>query len=221
MKKSFVSVAIAALLALSFSAQAADVTAKVGATTNFVDRGVSYSDEGASVNATLKATAGNIFGEVTTATMTDRFHRESMATVGYTTAIAGVELVGGYQHRFYTGKTFHSNKDNFGEVFAQASFKGLNAQVFQTVDTTAYSGKDTYSRFGYTAPAFLGFTVDVGTAYTHYRDEGVTRHTNTEIGVSYNVTKNVKAVALHSFGGKNVHGYRLDDQTAFGVSIGF
>jgi uncharacterized protein (TIGR02001 family) len=221
MKKSFLSVLAAALLAFSFSAQAVEVTGTLGAASNYVFRGVSESDKATSFNAGVKATAGGLFAEAVTNTLSDRSDLATTATAGYTTSIAGVQLTGGYNHYLYTGNAKQSSNQNFGEVFGAASFKGLNGYVAQTVDRANVSGRNTYTRIGYTAPTFYGFTADVGTAYTHYRNEGVTQHTNTEASLSYNVLKNVKVVAAYSKGGLNAKGQRLANQTTFSANVGF
>lgn len=219
--KKFITAVAAALLAFSFSAQAADVTGNVGAQSKYVWRGVQKSGDSASLNATVRADVGGLFGQVETDTLSQRSDLFTTATAGYTTSIAGVAVTGGYNHYFLTGEGRASTKQNFGEAFASASFKGVNALVAQTLDRADASGRNTYTRVGYTTPTFLGFTGDIGTAYTHYRVEGVTRHTNTEATVSYKVKQNLNVFMTYSDGGRDVRGNVLPSLTSFGATVGF
>lgn len=221
MKKSFLSVLAAALLAISFSAQAVEVTGTLGAGSNYVDRGVSVSGKTVSANAGVKVTEGGLFAEAVTHTLADRSDLATVASAGYTTSIAGVAVTGGYTQYLYSGQARASTNQNFGEAFAAVSYKGVNALVAQTIDRASVSGRDTYTRVGYTAPTFYGFTADVGTAYTHFRNAGVTRHTNTEASVSYKLLKNVTATAAYSFGGEDVKGRKLANQTTLAMNVGF
>jgi hypothetical protein len=220
MKKTFLAALVAATLFASASVQAVEVTTNLAATTKVVTRGVLEAKDG-SVSAEVRATQGAFFGDVVAQTLQDRSNIESVATLGFATKVYGVDVTTGYDHRFYTGNGSAKNAKNFGEVFTKVNYNGLNALVAQTVSPSSTTSHDTYTRVGYTTPKFFGFTGDVGTAYTHFRNVGVTRHTNTEASVSYDVLKNVKVAAGYSFGGKNVAGVKLANQSTLTASIGF
>lgn len=221
MKKSFLSVLAAALLAFSFSAQAVEVTGTLGVASNYIDRGISISDKTVSVDAGVKATQGGLFAQATTHTLANRTDLATVATAGYTTSIGSINLTGGYTQYLYTGKANKSTNQNFGEAFGAVSYKGFNGLVAQTIDRSSISGRDTYARIGYTSPVFLNFTAEVGTSYTHDRNTNVTRHTNTEASVSYKLLKNVTATAAYSFGGEDVDGRKLANQTTLAMNVSF
>jgi hypothetical protein len=219
--KKFTTAIAAALLAFSFSAQAAELTGNVGAQSKYVWRGVQQSGEQASLNATVRASIGGLFGQVETNTLSNRSDLFTTATAGYNTSIAGVDLTAGYNQHLLTGQGKASHDQNFNEVFVAAAVKGLDAFVAQTIDAPVGGGRDTYARVGFTTPSILGFTGNVGTAYTHYRNEGVTRHTNYDATLSYKLKSNVDVYVGYNEGGRDVRNAKLPNATTFGAKIGF
>jgi uncharacterized protein (TIGR02001 family) len=208
MKKSLQTVLVSALLAIAaFSAQAVEVTTNVGATSNYVDRGVSLSGRDLSATAGVKAVYANgVFGSAQASTVRiGGANLETIATVGYGQTVGGVDLVGGYTHRFYTGSSIASDR-NFGEVFGKATYKGASALVAQTVTPTSFSGNNTFVRVGY---------------YTRYSRDDVTRHTATDVTVSYQALANTKVFAGYSQGGRGEFGNRLANQAFVGASVAF
>jgi hypothetical protein len=223
MKKSLQTVLVSALLAIAaFSAQAVEVTTNVGATSNYVDRGVSLSGRDLSATAGVKAVYANgVFGSAQASTVRiGGANLETIATVGYGQTVGGVDLVGGYTHRFYTGSSIASDR-NFGEVFGKATYKGASALVAQTVTPTSFSGNNTFVRVGYTAPLVAGLVGDIGTSYTRYSRDDVTRHTATDVTVSYQALANTKVFAGYSQGGRGEFGNRLANQAFVGASVAF
>jgi hypothetical protein len=221
MKKTLLSVLASALLAISMTATAGVVvTETVGATSNYVDRGVSLSGKEVSASAAVKATLDNgVFGQVQTSTVEiNGANKETRATVGYGTVVNGVTLVGGYTDRFYTG---NGSQSNFGEVFGKASARGFDVFAAQTLNHGDRVGSNGYVRAGYTIPLAYGVVGNVGSSFTRYSREDKIRYTSTDFNVTYPILTNTNLVAGYSLGGHGERGVRLANQFTTGVSIGF
>jgi hypothetical protein len=234
MKKLLLSVAAFAMIALGSAAAATEVTVNAGITSNYINRGISATADsslasnpgatGPSATAGVKVKIENgLFGSAQMYTVRpgDGTNLEMIGVVGFSKNAGGVDYSVGYSQHFYTGAGTASKDRNYGEMFGQASYLGVNALVAQTVVTTANGSNDTFVRVGYTTPTFYGITGDIGTSYTFYRDSGERMHTATDLSVSYQVQKNTKLVVLYSLGGLNAGGVQLANQASVGVNVGF
>lgn len=106
---------------------------------------------------------------------------------------------------------------DYSELRLNAAYKLLFVEVGQDVGRL----KDTYAKVGVSVP--VTDTIKVGAAVSgyHYNTPAVNRYNNSEVFVSYDVTKQLHVYGKYSFGGKTVADDVLVNYGTVGLSYSF
>jgi uncharacterized protein (TIGR02001 family) len=209
---------------------AAEYNASVGVVSNSIERGVTQSRDGISVNGDFGVKFDNgLFANYQPATIDfgDSTSIKHQVFLGYTvpTSLTGpVKVsVGTYTRLFTGGKGVGTPSDrNFTEAFVKLGYAGFTADLYKTVDDSKTPlGYNSYASLGYSTKLISNLSGSISTGYTHYATTGTTKHTVAEVGLTYGLTKNVNLLAGYSFGDHDASNAKLADKGYVGLNAGF
>jgi uncharacterized protein (TIGR02001 family) len=222
---------LAALLvsgtALTGVASAAEVTANVGATSDYIWRGMTQNDGGTSLSGGLDVDFGNGLyagtwvGDTAAAdlvaepTATDYGTQEVDYYAGYAGEAGGISFDVGYIAYTYPSSQSDADAD-FSEAYVSLSMGSISASYYTLVDADgADAGDSTYITVGYGTE--IG---DYGIGLHYGIFEGDFVGAEDQIDMSVTVSKDAFSVSMVSTDDMNVANQGVNDDTRLVVSWG-